>query len=467
MGLWPTSEACWAGIAVCLLAFLGAALLSYVIPLKLPKAIQAVFDIVVLGSGLLLANTWRVSTGVMLPAVDTWIRAHSGVLDVPFILLAAVLLLRWRRRLAHLFYLLLLMLSPFLLVTMGRAVAVATGTDFRALNRVQPPLRLGAARPGMRVVVVIFDEMDFNYAFTSRPRTLALPTFDTLRVHSFFAADAHAPATSTQLSVPSYLIGEALDSIVSTKPGKEIVTLIGDERRRDIFTASTLFDDAFKLGARSEVVGFHIPYCRWAFARRLERCTWRPISQGGVLDGPIGLPHAVLRQFLSILMLGNREAHIDRIRFLSAAAVRASPDSALRLVFLHLPIPHFPPVWDERSGHFTVFRFRSSGYFDNLALADHILARIMDATRQAGLDDRTVFLVTSDHPWRSGPIEGLAPGHTVPFIVRFPDGVGLEWAPRFETVRIRSLVRALLSGEIRSGTGLAKWAIQPPSLAQN
>jgi hypothetical protein len=445
----PTSEACWAAVTVCMLAFLVGSLLAAAVDRAPAPAVRVVADLLLLGGSLLIINPMR---------PDAWIGKHGGeVLIVPGVLLA-LLSLRWRREMVRAFARLLLIVSPFLIVTVGRAGVLALTTDFAALARPVPSLGLERPRPGMRVVVLVFDEMDFNFAFTSRPPSVALPAFDSLRRHAFFATDAHAPARSTSLSIPSYLIGRPVDSIISTAPGKELVRVSGEAVPLDIAVTPGIFDDAVANGARSAVVGFHVPYCHLAFARQLDHCTWRPMSRGGVLDGPVGLPRAVLRQVLALLVIGNRLAHADRIRFLQDAGIRAASDSALRFAFVHLPVPHLPPVWDERHRRYSWLRLGVSGYFGNLMLADHVLGSILGATQRAGLLDHTVFVVTSDHPWRFGPIDGIARGETVPFIVRLPAGAHLDWTRRFETVRLRALVNALLAGGIHDTAGLAAWA---------
>ena len=56
-------------------------------------------------------------------------------------------------------------------------------------------------------------------------------------------------------------------------------------------------------------------------------------------------------------------------------------DQSIDFVFIHLPVPHPPGIYDRRAGH-----QRPTGtYIDNLALADRTLGdlmRILDATPQ-------------------------------------------------------------------------------------
>ena len=71
-------------------------------------------------------------------------------------------------------------------------------------------------------------------------------------------------------------------------------------------------------------------------------------------------------------------------------------NNKVRFVFLHLPVPHPPGIFD-RQNH----TLREGGtYLDNLVLADDTLDTLMqeiDATPSA---DRTTIIISSDHSWR-------------------------------------------------------------------
>jgi membrane-anchored protein YejM (alkaline phosphatase superfamily) len=71
-------------------------------------------------------------------------------------------------------------------------------------------------------------------------------------------------------------------------------------------------------------------------------------------------------------------------------------NNQIRFVFLHLPVPHPPGIYD-RQRHL----LRSGGtYLDNMALADDSLGELLqeiDATPSAS---QTTVIVSSDHSWR-------------------------------------------------------------------
>ncbi len=389
----PSAESCWAAVVVLGIAF-ASGFVATVAMLKWPSNFaRAAIDWLLLAGALLIVNSVRLVSGVMLPTANTWFAARGRPLLVVAALVFAVTAYFRRRSLARGFAVALLAVSPLVAWNAARAVLVALTTDFEALNPRGPVSQPTTPVPGPRVVVIVFDEMDYRLAFEERVPGFSLPAFDQLRTQSLFATAAFPPGRETGLSLPSYLVGTRLDSVAKVAPDRVTGRFVGERVIRTISSEKTLFDDARDLGAASELVGFHLPYCRWALAASIDRCTWRPISWGGIADGPIGLWGAIERELLSIVAVGNRVAHIERIETLVAESMRAVADSNLRLIFLHLPEPHFPPVWDAKRGKFTLFQLRTSGYFGNMALADETLSReILAKTHNAGLDENTAFI---------------------------------------------------------------------------
>jgi hypothetical protein len=453
----PSAESCWAAIAVLLIAALAGAGASLLQQRRPSRAGRFTLDLAVLAACLLTADALRQYHGVTLIAAHEWV-SRVGV--APLILsglVTAAATLRWRRAVVWVCAIVFLALSPFEAITAARAAMVAVRTDFPSVDPTVASRGTGRRAPGPRVVVLVLDEFDYGMAFDARPADVALPAFDRLRGEALFATNAHAPAGSTDLSMASYLLGRVVDDVLRVGPSEVRIRLAGDTARRAMTSAETMVGDAARLGAPAALVGVHLPYCRWELAAELDQCTWRPFTLGGVADGPVGLPRAILRQLFALSFLGNRIAQVDRLRELDTAAFRAASDSGLRLVFLHLPVPHLPPVWDRSTSSFTLVSLGASGYFDNLALADRVLADLRRSIAAAGLTERTTLVVTSDHPWRGGPIAGVAPGDRVPFIVHMPDGGAREWEDRVETVRLRALASGLLAGEIRTTADLARW----------
>lgn len=471
-GLFVSANLSWLGKQQSMEAFLTAVLVVLLaaaigamsagvrerVPLRVRQAIGDVGLLAAIFS--ISAVLWRVNGG-MLTTVDTDLRSFGATGRVAAglagLLAMGVLARHWRRCMRAVRGLLLL-LAPFLVVTLGRASVAMSRADFTEADRNVPSRGIAAPRAGPRVIIVVFDELDYTHAFQGRPADVHLPAFDQLRGQSVFATNVTPPADATDNSLPSYIAGESVTpAVVRRQYSREFRDRGKPGAARD---QSTIFHDAAQLGAPSELVGFYLPYCGWSFATLLERCTSLPFTWGGVFDGRVGIGASLVRQLLALAVVGNRMAQIARIEEATAASIRAISDSSRRLIFLHLPVPHFPPVWDARHGRYTVSQFSVGAYFDNLALADSVLARLLSAIDQSATAPPTFLIVTSDHPWRSGPIGGRVGGR-IPFIVRAPSAEQIDVSSRVDAVRLRALTAQLLGGKLTTGRDVAEWLTSP------
>jgi len=60
------------------------------------------------------------------------------------------------------------------------------------------------------VLWLIFDEMNEELLFASRPQALSLPNFDHLRSEALIATNAFPPAGHTTQSIPALLTGRLI-----------------------------------------------------------------------------------------------------------------------------------------------------------------------------------------------------------------------------------------------------------------
>lgn len=461
LGKQQSMEAFFTAVLVVLLAAAIGAMSAGVrdrVPLRVR---QTIGDVGLLAAFFSIgAVLWRVNGG-MLTTVDLRSLGVSGrvAAGLAGLLAIGVLAHHWRSCMRAVRGLLLL-LAPFLVVTLGRASVAMSRADFTEVDRNVPSRGIAEPRAGPRVIIVVFDELDYTHAFPGRPADVHLPAFDQLRTQSVFATNVTPPADATEHSLPSYIAGESVTPAVVRRQYYRGFRDRGSPPPGAAPDQSTIFHDAAQLGAASELVGFYLPYCRWSFATLLERCTSLPFTWGGVFDGPVGIGASVVRQLLALAVVGNRMAQIDRIEEATAASIRAISDSSRRLIFLHLPVPHFPPVWDARHGRYTVSQFSEGAYFDNLALADSVLAQLLSAIDQSATAPPTFLIVTSDHPWRSGPIDGRVGGR-IPFIVRAPSAEQIDVSSHVDAMRLRALTAQLLGGKLTTGRDVAEWLTSP------
>jgi hypothetical protein len=142
----------------------------------------------------------------------------------------------------------------------------------------------------------------------------------------------------------------------------------------------------------------------------------------------------------------------------SRTAIRMACDPELDFTFLHWSIPHAPYIYDR--GRKTLGSSITSprGYLDNLALADLALSEVRAEMMEAGLWEKSVIIVTSDHWWRyafglDGKID-----RRVPFVVHFPgEGHPTNYSEPFNTVVLHDLTLAIVDGHILSSSDLLAW----------
>jgi hypothetical protein len=257
-----------------------------------------------------------------------------------------------------------------------------------------------AADPG-RIVWLLFDELSFDQTFEHRFPGLTLPAFDSLKSKSVVFSNLKPAGYYTDRVVPSYFLGARVNNIRSNLDGDPTINLAG--KSWQAFDANaTIFADAQRLGWTTGVVGWYNPYCR-ILAGTLKYCFWR--MGDGQSDG--ALPeHSALQNALEPLVgrvrdLEHRPTFAQAKQAQDMAALMPQAEALLRdesigFVFIHLPIPHPPGIYDRSTGS-----ERAGGsYIDNLALADRSLAEMMAALSTTALASKTTVIVCSDHSWR-------------------------------------------------------------------
>ncbi len=132
-------------------------------------------------------------------------------------------------------------------------------------------------------------------------------------------------------------------------------------------------------------------------------------------------------------------------------------DQSIRFVFIHLPVPHPPGMYDRKAG-----TLRASGsYIDNLALSDRVLAELMSSLNATPLASKTTVIVCSDHSWRisiwrstsnwTKEDETASQGRFDPrpvLMIHFPGQQAEQdvTAP-FEAIRIHEMIERMLRGQ--------------------
>ncbi len=183
-----------------------------------------------------------------------------------------------------------------------------------------------------------------------------------------------------------------------------------------------------------------------------------------ILANVATLPREMLAAPLSRLPV-SENFHVKEYRNIMARAHALIDNNRVRFIFLHIPVPHPPGIYDRRR-----HMFRSYGtYLDNLVLADDTLGAILkelDATPSAS---RTTVIVSSDHSWRlslwrpaedwTAEEEHASGGHFDPrpaLLIHFPGQTsGDDITPVLPELLEHDIVADMLVGRINSHEDLA------------
>lgn len=404
----------------------------------------------------------------------------SLLVALAVVFVVALALLRWRARVFRAAVVVVLILSPFALMSFAQGAWLAfkyRTNAARAVERVAGPLPSPAAPRGSRVLWIVFDELDQRRAFTARPPGLELPELDRLRGEALFATRALPPASETLFSMPSLISGRQIGAATPLRPDELTVTFKDGTEPVGWSTQPNVFSEARAAGADTALVGWYHPYCR-VIGGSLSSCFWEPVvDEISPLRGcPTVLKSmtywatvalyrvpGMFRLLASRYESGRREDHIEEYVQIMGRAKEAAKDRRFGLTLLHFPVPHHPFIYDRARGALSA-RTENS-YLDNLALTDRTLGELRREMEAAGLWEETAVVVTSDHWWRTPPGGGV--DKHIPFIVKLrgqKEGVGYETA--FNTVLTRRLILAVLGGEVADPDGLVRWLDQNHSDAE-
>jgi hypothetical protein len=315
-----------------------------------------------------------------------------------------------------------------------------------------------------RIVWLLFDELSYNQAFEHRFPGLAMPAFDKIKSASISFSDLKPAGSDTERVVPSFFLGHVVDAIRSDVNGEPSLKLAGQRDWQAFDANATLFGDAQRLGWTTGVVGWYNPYCR-ILGATLNYCFWR-MGNGQwnrVTPDQSALKNAMapfmemVRGWQNKADSPQEEKHAADLTAVMSQAKALIRDESIGLVFIHLPVPHPPGIYDRRAGH----QSTTGTYVDNLALADHSLGELMRTLDATALATKTTVIICSDHSWRvamwkptpqwSTEEEAASHGRFDPrpvLMIHFPgqtaehDVIG-----PFDEIRIHEIVARMLRGQ--------------------
>lgn len=412
-----------------------------------------------------------------------------------------------RQQLIKLTTALLLIFSPFVIVTFGQAashwVRFKSGERF-VENSAQAVTQ--KHQSGRRVLWIIFDEMDFRLSFFDRPSSVKLPAFDHLRSEAIFAQNAYPPGGDTVLSMPSLITGRLISWSYRNAANDLMLTFADNNQTAPWSDQPNVFSKAREMGFNTALAGWYHSYCR-VIGDTLTKCAWEAPSTMFIPDKAIAhlisdskpvpvtktmfriLAGALVPEFIRIFMAPRegtvwRKYHLDDYLNIHREAMAWVRDPDLNLILIHYPIPHPPDIYDRFKHDFSYDS--TSGYLSNLELADRALADLRQEMEKSGLWDSTTVLISSDHRlradrvwqhhfmWRSSitKVDPIVFNSTkderVPFVLKLAgEQTGLAYELPFNTVVSSDLILALLSGAVSKEADVANWLDQHRSIGES
>lgn len=314
-----------------------------------------------------------------------------------------------------------------------------------------------------RIVWLLFDELSYDQTFEHRFSGLAMPAFDEFKSKSIVFTDLTPEGYYTDRVIPAFFLGKPVSNIRGGLDGEAMVKFSGNKQWEAFDAHATLFSDAQRLGWSTGVVGWYNPYCR-ILAGTLNYCFWR--MGDGQSDGAIpdqsAWQNAAAPVMETVRALKHepgfaQEKHAEDLAAMMPPAEALIRNQSIGFVFIHLPVPHPPGIYDRTTG-----RLRAGGtYIDNLALADKSLAELMGTLSDTASAAKTTVIVCSDHSWRvpmwrstalwTKEEETASHGRFDPrpvLMIHFPaQQVEREVTAPFEEIRLHDIIEHLLRGQ--------------------
>jgi hypothetical protein len=337
-----------------------------------------------------------------------------------------------------------------------------------------------------RIVWILMDELSYDQVFSSRQADVLLPNFDRLAKSSMVFTQMRPTGDMTEKVLPALLLGKPVLELRKPYPGPPSYRSVAHGPWQPFNEYDTIFADAHSLGWTTGVAGWYNPYCR-LLPDVLDRCSWEATGPSVPnISSRLGSTNSVWQNLLLLAPLNLNLPSLTQAPLLSGTDLHRSvyadvmaqsenliQDGSIRFVFLHLPVPHPPGIYDR--AHHSI---RNHGtYLDNLVLADETLARLRSTIESTPAAANTTLIVSSDHSWRTflwrntpdWSAEGLRATHGGKFddrpvlMVHFPGSETGELTSKpVNVLAVHTILEALLRGQIRTERDVEHLIGQPP-----
>jgi hypothetical protein len=326
-----------------------------------------------------------------------------------------------------------------------------------------------------RVIWVLLDELSYDQVYEHRQPDVHLPHFDALKRDSVVFSDVQPAGYYTDRILPSLFAGQRYDRVRSSLHKDLSVHNAATSQWQPFDQQASIFGDAKRLGWTTGIAGWYNPYCHIlrdvldsCYWQTADTLTWRVSDRQPGIFGAISLPFdQLVSSFNASDVRLLAQGHIQEYEELSHAADALIKNKSIRFVFLHLPVPHPPGIYNRQTNTLSV----KGTYLDNLVLADRTIGNLLAEIQQTEAASQTTLIVSSDHSWRVGMWRGgpswsaeeeRASGGKFdprPFLlIHFPgSNAGELQSEPFPELLEHNLIEAILRDNLHSELDLSQW----------
>ena len=353
------------------------------------------------------------------PALRLGLPAIIGLVALGTLVLRPDTVARWLRRG-------LLALSFVSLVVMLTFIRAASAEPLPvAVERASAPGT--AAASCVSVVALLFDELSFAYLYDGTEIRAEFPALRRLSSMAVNYLRVRAPADETLVALPAYLAGRHIERVDIEGPQLREVGADGAARPLTLDTPESLFGMAQRLGYRTEMGGYYLPYCS-LLGKAVDVCRTVSFYNASGPNAAFSPLHPIVttlvmwpRQFPFGLLKNPAFAGVQRniVETVHSFARRPLPTDRPVFRFVHFSVPHLPFAFDENGYNPPFNPLRTSpdeAYVRQLRYVDRLVGEIVAEMERAGTFDRTTVVVLADHGFRFGGRE--RDKLHIPFIVK-------------------------------------------------
>jgi len=345
------------------------------------------------------------------------------------------------------------------------SLAVAdTMSESRGPNIDLPEAKASDSSEGSRVLVLVFDELDYRLAFPERPQFVRLPELDRFSKQAIEFTNALPLSSNTMEAIPALLVGKRVSKVTIADRETIVLNFEGSEDGRSLSSMQNLFSETHKSGKTLSIVGFYHPYCR-LFRRLYTDCLVsshldhdvRLHRLGKQVDGSRIFSQKLMNMFLQGIP-GTKVGRIWNHGVILQHVRKTVSRFEENLIFIHLALPHTPVIFNANTGRMRYFNISPLGYFDNLVLTDNFLGEIRRTMEEMGSWDSTAVLITSDHPWRKADRYDGKIDPRIPLLIKMPgQKESTLYEKEFSAEYIKDLVLNILAKEGIDPASVVAW----------